>query len=150
IAHGDQRAMWDMQKSCSLCVAKGRCRHDFARGAEASAWQSYCPNHDILNTLAAGGAHRIRRGSTSVRAAAIGRDHRGLHGTLLGLMLLSLAWLVLLAIPPATQHSSLRRLAPIAPAEAVAPPQAGVDCLDTSCLSAQQQSALRDLRVIQA
>jgi hypothetical protein len=150
IAHGDQRAMWDMQKSCSLCAAKGRCRHDFARGAEASAWQSYCPNHDNLNALAAGGAHRVRRGSTSVRAAAIDRDHRGLHGTMLGLLLVSLAWLVLLAVPPANQHSNLRRLAPIAPAEAVAPPAAGVDCLDTSCLSAQQQSALRDLRVIQA
>src|SRR5262249_52659249 len=88
IAHGDQRLMWDMQKGCSLCAAKGRCRHDFARGAEASAWQPYCPNHDTLNTLVAGGAHRVRRGSTSVRAAAIDRDHRGLHGTLLGLILL--------------------------------------------------------------
>jgi hypothetical protein len=142
--------MWDMQKSCSLCVAKGRCRHDFARGAEASAWQSYCPNHDTLNALAAGGAHRIRRGSTSVQAAAIDRDHRGVHRTVLGLLLVSLAWLALLAVPPANQHSNLRRLAPVAPAEAVVPPVAGVNCLDTSCLSAQQESALRDLRVIQA
>jgi hypothetical protein len=150
IAHGDQRALWDMQKSCSLCVAKGRCRHDFARGAEASAWQSYCPNDDILNTLVAGGAHRIRRGSTSGRAAAVDRDQRGLHGSMLGLLLVTLAWLVLLAAPPATQHSNLRRLAPIAPAEAVASPESTVDCLDTSCLSAQQRSALRDLRVVQA
>jgi len=149
IAHGDQRALWDMQKSCSLCVAKGRCRHDFARGAEPSAWRSYCPNDDMLNTLVAGGAHRVRRGSTSVRAAAVDHDRRGLHGSLLGLLLVSLAWLVLLAAPPATQHSNLRRLAPIAPTEAIAPPPAGVDCLDTSCLSAQQQSALRELRVVQ-
>jgi hypothetical protein len=149
IAHGDQRALWDMQKSCSLCVAKGRCRHDFARGAAASAWQPYCPNDDTLNTLAAGGAHRLRRGSSSVRAIAIEPDRRGLQGSLLGLLLVSLAWLVLLAAPHATQHSSLRRLAPIAPAEATAAPASGVDCLDTSCLSAQQQSALRELRVVQ-
>jgi len=149
IAHGDQRALWDMQKSCSLCVAKGRCRHDFARGAAASAWQSYCPNDDTLNTLVAGGAHRIRRGSTSIRAAAIDHRQRGLYGSMLGLLLVSLAWLILLAAPPATQHSNLRRLAPISPAEAVAPPQSAVNCLDTSCLSVEQQSALRDLRAVQ-
>jgi hypothetical protein len=150
VEHGEPRAMWDMQKACSLCTSKGRCRHDFARGAEASAWQPYCPNDDMLNGLAAGGAHRIRRGSTSVRALAVDHDRRGLHGSLLGLLLVSLAWLVLLAMPPGNQpHSSLRRLAPVVPHEAVAAPTSALACLDESCLSAQQQAAIRDLRVVQ-
>jgi hypothetical protein len=149
VEHGDPRAMWDMQKSCSLCTSKGRCRHDFARGAEASAWHPYCPNDDMLNAFVAGGAHPVRRGSTSIRAAAIDHDRRGLNGSLLGLLLVTLAWLVLLAAPPANQHSSLRRLAPIAPHEAVAAATPTIACLDGSCLTAQQQAAIRDLRTVQ-
>ena len=121
IAHGDQRVLWDMQKACSLCDAKGRCRHDFARGAAASAWRPYCPNDDTLNTLVASGAHRVRRGSASVRAAAVERDQRGLHGSMLGLLLVTLAWLALLAPPPATHHSNLPAR-PDCAGEAVASP----------------------------
>ncbi len=149
ISHREQRALWEMQRACSLCDAKGRCRHDFARGAEASAWHPYCPNDDMLNALVAGGAHRLRRGSSSVRAVAVDHDRRGLYGSLLGLLLVALAWLVLLAAPPATQHSNLRRLAPVAPAEAIASPSPTVDCLDSSCLTAEQQTALHALRVVQ-
>jgi hypothetical protein len=150
ISHGDQRALWDMQKACSLCEAKGRCRHDLARGADASAWRRYCANDDTLNAFVAGGAHRIGRGSTSVRAVAIDGDRRGLNGAVLGLLLMTLAWLVLFTAPPSTHHGSLRRLAPIAPHEAVAATAPAVNCLDASCLTAQQQSALRDLRAVQA
>ena len=151
ISHGDPRALWDMQKACSLCDNKGRCRHDFARGAGASAWHPYCPNDDTLTALVAGGNHPVRRGSTSALSAAIADDdRRGLHASMLGLLLVALAWLVLLAAPPAGQHSNLRRLAPIAPAQTIASPAPAFDCLDASCLSAQQQSALRDLRAVLA
>ncbi len=149
ISQSNPRAMWEMQRACSLCVSKGRCRHDFARGAAAAAWHPYCPNDDMLGALVAGGAHLARRGSTSVRALAIDDDRRALTGSLLGLLLVTLAWLVLLALPPATQHSNLRRLAPVMPHEAVSAPAAAIDCLDASCLTAQQQSALDDLRAVQ-
>jgi hypothetical protein len=150
IEHGAPRAMWDMQKTCSLCTSKGRCRHDFARGAEASAWQSYCPNDGMLKAFVAGGAHHLRRGSTRARAAALDRDWRGRHESLLGLLLVGLAWLVLLAVAPAHQpHSSLRRLAPVVPHETVAAPTPALACLDDSCLTAQQQIAIRDLRSVQ-
>ncbi len=150
IDHAEPRAMWDMQKACSLCAAKGRCRHDFARGADPSAWRSYCPNDDLLNAFVAGGAHALRRGSSSVHALAVDHDQRGLHGSLLGLLLVTLAWLVLLATPPAQQHSSLRRLAPLAPHQAVTAPELPVACLDGSCLTAQQHAAIRELRTVQA
>jgi hypothetical protein len=149
VEHGDPRAMWDMQKACSLCASKGRCRHDFARGADTSAWHPYCPNDDMLNAFVAGGAHRIRRGSTSVRAATFDDDRRSLHGSLLGLLLFSLAWLVLLAMPHTPPHSSLRRLAPVVPRAAVTAPAPTIACLDASCLSVQQQAAIRDLRTVQ-
>ncbi len=149
IEHGEPRALWDMQKACSLCSHKGRCRHDFARGADPEAWHPYCPNDDMLNGLVAAGAHRVRRGSTSVRAVAVDHDRRGLTGSLLGLLLVTLAWLVLLATPPANQHSSLRRLAPLAPHEGVAASMPTIACLDGSCLTAEQHAAIRDLRDVQ-
>jgi hypothetical protein len=149
VEHAEPRTMWDLQKACSLCDSKGRCRHDFARGAGASAWQPYCPNDDMLNALFGGGAHRIRNGSTGAQATTIDHDRRGLHGTLLGLVLVGLAWLVVLAMPPAGQHSNLRRLAPVAPRETVAAPLPTIACLDGSCLTAQQQAAIRDLRTVQ-
>ncbi len=150
IARGEARTMWEMQKACSLCSSKGRCRHDFARGAEAAAWHPYCPNDDTLNALAAGGAYRVRRSGTGgAQAIAADHDRRNLHGSLLGLLLVTLAWLVLLAIPPANQHSSLRRLAPVAPHEAVAAQTPALSCLDGSCLTVQQQAAIRELRAVQ-
>ena len=151
ISRGDTKILWDMQKACSLCEAKGRCRHDFARAAEASAWHPYCPNDDTLAALVAGGAHRIRRGATSALSQAIAADdRRGWHASALGLLLVALAWFVLLAAPPAGQHSNLRRLAPIAPPTAVLSPSAAIECLDDSCLSTQQVTALRELRTVQA
>ena len=151
VERGEPRAIWDMQKACSLCSSKGRCRHDFARGAAAAAWHPYCPNDDMLSGLVAGGAHLIRRGSASVRAL-VDDDRRGLHGSLLGLLLVGLAWLVLLAVPPGSQHSSLRRLAPVVPHAAVAAPAPvpAIGCLDGSCLTTQQQAAIRELRIVQA
>jgi hypothetical protein len=151
ISHRDAKALWDMQRACSLCDSKGRCRRDFSRDAEPSAWHPYCPNDDTLAALAAGGAHAGRpgrSGGSAALAAAIADDNRrGWYWSLFGLLLVSFAWLALLAAPPSGPHSSLRRLAPIAPKTATAP---AVDCLDASCLSAPQQAALRDLRAVQA
>lgn len=148
IARSEARTIWDLQKNCSLCASKGRCRHDFARGAEASAWHAYCPNDDTLSALAAAGTHNARPGAP--RAAHVIDERRGTYASLLGLLLVTLAWLVLLAAPPVGVHSNLRRLAPIATSEATAMPAPSLSCLDTSCLSAQQQSALRDLRAVLA
>jgi hypothetical protein len=148
IARSEARTFWDLQKNCSLCESKGRCRHDFARGAETSAWHAYCPNDDTLSALATAGTHGIRPSAT--RATVVSDDGRGTYASVLGLLLVTLAWLVLLAAPPLGVHSNLRRLAPIATSEAAAVPAPSLACLDSSCLSVQQQSALRDLRAVQA
>jgi hypothetical protein len=146
IEHREPLALRDMQRICSLCDDKRRCRRDFARGADASAWHSYCPNDDTLDALAdgAGAASGIRTRAASGAVAA--GDRRGRRATLLGLLFITLAWVALFAPPGVGPHSSVRRLAPIAPPAAAAPT---VDCLDASCLSAPQQSALRHLRTVQ-
>src|SRR6202162_2675172 len=51
VARAEPKVMLDMQKTCSLCESKKRCRHDFAHGAESSAWRAYCPNDDTLGAL---------------------------------------------------------------------------------------------------
>jgi hypothetical protein len=148
---GEPDTLRDMQKTCSLCASKRRCRRDLARGADASAWHPYCPNDDALAALVAGGAHCIRGGSSSALSGAIADDEQGSRlPWVLGVLLVILAWLVLLAAPPGHRQSSLRRLAPIAAPEVIASPLTTLGCLDTTCLTAQQQLALRDLRIMQA
>jgi len=145
VARRDTGVLRDMQRACSLCTSKERCRHDLACGHEAAAWHPYCPNDDTLAALVAGGAHRIRRAGTGVSPAMAIDDHRrGAHRSWFGFGLIALAWLVLLAMPREIDLGNLHQLA--APAAAIAP---AVDCLDASCLTAQQQTALRDLRTVQ-
>jgi hypothetical protein len=131
----------DLQKDCSLCGSKRRCRHDFARGAEPSAWHGYCPNDAVLIALAPAG----HGGATEAAAASsIGDDARRRHASLLALVFIGLAWVVLLA----GHHAGPRRHAPAVVAPG--PTGATVTCLDGSCLDAQQRAALRGLRAVQA
>jgi hypothetical protein len=136
-----------MQTDCSFCDSKVRCRHDFARSAEPSAWHTYCPNDAVLNALAADGARRPRTAARAT-AVAIEGDTPRWHPTLLGLLFVGLAWVVLLT----GHHPGPRRHAPpvIAPAAAPAPNQSAVGCLDASCLDVQQLAALDGLRAIQS
>src|SRR3974390_3040275 len=58
LASREPTTLREMQRDCSLCGSKARCRHDLARGAPQSAWHPYCPNDQVLHALATGG--RIR------------------------------------------------------------------------------------------
>lgn len=148
IARVDQKTLRDMQKTCSLCDRKGRCRQDLACGAPASAWHSYCPNDDVLSALATGGATNARLHKASTWRGD--EDRHGLPVLVLGLLLVILASLALLGAPPANRYRDLPGHTPVVPLETVTAPVAAIDCLDASCLSAQQASALHDLRTIQA
>ena len=143
----DARTMWDLEKSCALCASKSRCRHDFACGAPSSAWRDYCPNDETLTALARPGARSIAAGAVA-RAARVDHDRRSLYGSLLGLMLVSLAWMILLLPPPAGLRHN-QGAAVLAPTASLAPPSS-ITCLDASCLTADQQAALRDLRTVQS
>lgn len=151
IGRDEPSVLRDMQRVCSLCASKGRCGHDLACGAQASAWHPYCPNDDTLAALVAGGKHRVRRDSAGISAAIESDDRRNARGSWFGFGLIALAWLVLFAAPPVTDQLNLRQLGPGTPlTAAIALPTSAVDCLDASCLTAQQTSALRDLRTVQA
>jgi hypothetical protein len=51
ISAADPRVMRDLQRTCSMCVSKGRCTHDLARDENASGWREYCPNVATLDAL---------------------------------------------------------------------------------------------------
>ncbi len=149
LARAEPTVMWDMQKTCSLCESKKRCRHDLAQGAESSAWHAYCPNDDTLSALASETIGTTRRIRPAARAAMIAEDdQRGRYASLLGLLFIGLAWLVLLGAPPAGLR--LDRGAGWAPDAARAILAPAVTCLDASCLSADQLAAVNGLKAIQA
>jgi len=145
VARGDGRIVWDMQRSCSMCASKRRCRRDFARGADASAWRDYCPNDEVLSSFAP--AHQVgpAGGRSAARTTTIEAEDHGRTNLFIGLALLALALLVLLSSPASGPYLAIPT-PPIA-TEAAAPP--AVSCLDTSSLTAPQQMALHALRTVQ-
>jgi hypothetical protein len=148
LERGDGRIVWDMQRSCSMCASKRRCGRDFARGADAAAWRDYCPNDEVLSSLAPARQTARRVGPAAARTAAIDTDDRGRKNLTIGLTLLALAWLVLLAAPPRLTVPTATPT--IATPTADAAPTLAITCLDASCLTAPQQSALRALRIVQS
>lgn len=43
----------DLQRVCSLCASKRRCKHDFAARPWSRVWREYCPNATTLDALLA-------------------------------------------------------------------------------------------------
>jgi Family of unknown function (DUF6455) len=50
----------DLQRTCSLCASKRRCRHDLARDPSGPSWQDYCPNAMTFDALVTERAARTR------------------------------------------------------------------------------------------
>jgi hypothetical protein len=51
VAKANPETMWDMQRVCSFCGVRGRCRRDLAYRPGDTAWKSYCPNATTLESL---------------------------------------------------------------------------------------------------
>lgn len=57
--HLDPEEIWklspmllrDLQRTCSKCSERSRCRSDMAVSPLAPGWESYCPNSGTLRTL---------------------------------------------------------------------------------------------------
>lgn len=47
----DRATFLDLQRVCTNCDCKGRCRRDLARRPDAAAWEDYCPNVATLKML---------------------------------------------------------------------------------------------------
>jgi len=66
ILRTDPLVMRDLERVCTLCGAKHRCRRDGLRHPGSAAWRAYCPNAMTLAALEQGqAAGRICAGSMS-------------------------------------------------------------------------------------
>lgn len=146
LARRDPKTLRDLQKECSLCNSKARCRNDLARGAYGSAWPAYCPNAQTLSTLVGAGSSRARK--SALAAALAHHGERGRNATLLPLLFIVLAWIALLSLMPADLPRMPDVTVPPATTEAALEP--AVTCIDAGCVGAEQRSALESLRRVQA
>jgi hypothetical protein len=58
IARVEPQVLRDLERVCTLCASKRKCRHDLAKDPGDPVWREYCPNTMTLNALAA--EHAIR------------------------------------------------------------------------------------------
>lgn len=149
VARAVPKVMWDLQKLCSTCETKSRCERDFAHGADLSAWQAYCPNDQTLNALTSQtvkASNRVRAASSSGAVASVNIPH--LHVWSWGLFLIG-AWLIISMNWQHTNSALVVGSVPTSNTSATnAPPSAGITCLDTGCLSAQQRTALQTMKSV--
>jgi hypothetical protein len=52
-AHVEPQVLRDLERVCTLCGSKRRCRHDLAGDPSESRWLEYCPNVTTLSALVA-------------------------------------------------------------------------------------------------
>ena len=57
-AEVEPQVLWDLQRVCTLCLSKRKCKHDLAAHSADPVWQDYCPNAPTLRALM---AERCRR-----------------------------------------------------------------------------------------
>ena len=151
VAHAQPQVMRDLQKLCTMCGRKARCGRDFDRGADPSAWHAYCPNDDTLQALtsqAVRPSNRVRAVSGSAANRRRGQEHE--TAWLWALLLIGGIWLIF-DIDSQIAHFrfSSGSLPSLHTAAADALPAPAIDCLDASCLSARQRTALRTVRSVQ-
>jgi hypothetical protein len=53
IIDAEPQVLRDLQRVCSLCASKRRCKHDFATHPSGGAWEDFCPNAHTLGALLA-------------------------------------------------------------------------------------------------
>jgi|HubBroStandDraft_6_1064221.scaffolds.fasta_scaffold603031_1 uncharacterized protein YjiS (DUF1127 family) len=66
ILRTDPLVMRDLERVCTLCGEKHRCRRDWLRHPDGAAWRAYCPNAMTLAALEEGqAADKVCAGSMS-------------------------------------------------------------------------------------
>lgn len=55
-----RHVLWhrDLERACTACLARSRCRRDLATGDFSRRYRHYCPNTESIARLAAGGARQ--------------------------------------------------------------------------------------------
>lgn len=161
IGRAQPRALWDLQKLCTLCDDKSRCAHDLACGADSSAWRSYCPNDDMLTALKAQVMHLSETLSPSLApvlaprpagaTVAVAPEQRPLWPWLWALLFFVCAWIAVDTISASRLNIVFDRGYDPAPSALgrTAAEATRVSCLDTSCLNEGQQAVLETVAAFQ-
>jgi len=53
ITQAEPQVMRDLQRVCTVCGSKWKCKHELANNPSGPAWRKYCPNATTLTALAA-------------------------------------------------------------------------------------------------
>ena len=53
IIEAEPQVLRDLERVCSLCASKRKCKHDFAMNPSGGAWRDFCPNAHTLGALLA-------------------------------------------------------------------------------------------------
>ncbi len=56
VARGEPAVMRDLERLCSICPTKRRCRKELARNPQDPVWREHCLNEGTLIELVGGGA----------------------------------------------------------------------------------------------
>jgi len=51
VSQTEPRTFQDLQRVCTMCNSKRRCKRDMARDSDDPVWQDYCPNATTLMAL---------------------------------------------------------------------------------------------------
>jgi hypothetical protein len=60
IARVEPDVIRDLQRVCSFCASRGKCRHDLADDSGSAAWRDYCPNVPTFDALVTARASRSK------------------------------------------------------------------------------------------
>ena len=60
IARVEPDVIRDLQRVCSFCASRGKCRHDLADDPGSSTWRDYCPNVPTFDALVTARASRSK------------------------------------------------------------------------------------------
>jgi hypothetical protein len=150
VGHAQPKVMRDLQKLCTICDSKTRCGRDFDRDADPSAWHAYCPNDDTLQALTSQAVKASNRVGALPSAVNFRRGQAHATAWLWSLLLIGWVWLVFDTNSQITDFHFPSGSLPnstTAAVDALSAP--AINCLDASCLNAQQRTALQTVRSVQ-
>lgn len=145
VARSQPGVMRDLQKHCALCASQARCTRDLACHAKLSAWRSYCPNDDTLRALAPTVAASDGDASAVESPTITRQSDRRKHALSWSLLLIVGIWLTLMANP---RQLNLRLDSAQLSIGTSSDTKMAIACLDESCLSERQRSALELLHTV--
>lgn len=67
LASSEPALMRDLERVCTLCISRKRCRRDLADGRAATTYREFCPNAPTFDDIAAGQTALAKRAQADAR-----------------------------------------------------------------------------------